>query len=372
MMDKLKAVWTWFRGQNDKLQRTVVCLLIGFLLGGLTCRAWRRNVVDEAVPPAGYSFGWDDRPDYVKRVVSTFAKPYFGDAGKELIQGGDDKDAFLWLAYEKVTGSPWQPHDQDGTGCCVGEGNSGAVEIGSAVEIALGDVQQEYKHISAAALYALAREVGDMLGSGDGAVGADAAKALMTRGAISCEEANDSNGRDSTAKAHASLAKKWGRVGLPKELKTLAAEHKVKTASQVRTPEEVRAALTNGYPVTICSSVGFEGGGGFKRDADGFCKMGGSWPHCMFVGGYRKDKRAFLVFQSWGPNMPPGPKSLGQPDGTFWITWDAMQRIVKSGECYALSSFEGYRSRDLDWRVQLPVRDRTIAARRLLDFPLAH
>lgn len=371
MMDKLKAAWEWFGGLNSMLRVGAVAFVLGLLIGGCTCLTWRKNVIDEPAPQ--FTFGWEDKPDYVKRVVSTFAKPYFGDAAKPLIQGNEDKDAFLWIPYKQVTGKDWEPHDQDGTGCCVGEGNSGAVEIGSTVEIALGDAQQEYRHISAAAVYAMARETGGMLHDGDGAVGADAAKALMAGAAVSCEEAKDTNGRDGNSKSHGSLAKKWGRSGLPKELKAIAVEHRVRTVSQVRTPEEARAALVNGYPVTVCSSVGFEGRGGFKRDADGFCWPGGTWPHCMFCGGYRADKKAFLIFQSWGPSMPPGPKTLGQPDGTFWISWDAMQRIVRSGECYAISSFDGYKSRDLDWRVMLPEAkpDRRLAARRLLEFPLS-
>ena len=52
----------------------------------------------------------------------------------------------------------------------------------------------------------------------------------------------------------------------------------------------------------------------------------------MTICAYRADKRAFLVLQSWGENAPPGPKTLGQPDCSFWITWDACQRIVRSGD----------------------------------------
>jgi len=369
-MQWLSNTFAWFRAQSDKFQRTIVCLLIGFFIGGVTCRQWRKSVVDQT-PPHANGMGWIDDPARVRAVVATFANPYFGDAGRRLVQSAKDEDALLYKAFEKATGKPWQPHDQNGTGCCVGEGNSGAVEMLSAVEIALGESQQEYRPISAAAVYALAREVGHDLGNQDGAVGADAAKALMTLGSISCEEANDTNGRDGTAKDHAALAKRWGRTGLPGDRKTLAKVHLVKTVSQVRTPEEVRAALVNGYPVTICSSVGFEGHGGFKRDKDGFCYPGGTWPHWMFVGAYRADMKAFLVFQSWGPSLPPGPKALDQPDGTFWITWSAMQRIVSSGECYALSSFNGYQARELPLFIRGTVKQRRDFARLKTTFELA-
>lgn len=354
----MTAAWLWLK--NFKIPANVVLIIVAVacIFSGCVCRTWRKAVIESEGPTfEEHAMGWVDKPDYSKQVIATFARPFFGDAGKNLIQGAEDKDALLYKVFEKVTGSPWQPHDQNGVGCCVGEGNSGAVELLSTLEIALsvGD-PQEYKPISGAAIYALAREVGGDLGNQDGAVGADAAKALMQLGSISCEEAKDTNGRDGSAKTHSALAKRWGRTGLPQDLKAIAKTHLIKTASQVRTPEEVRAANTNGYVVTICSSVGFEGHGGFKRDKDGFCYPGGTWPHCMFIGGYRADKKAFLVYQSWGPTMPPGPKSLDQPDGTFWITWDACQRIVKSGECFALSSFAGYPARDLPFIIQAPLQ----------------
>lgn len=339
--DKLKAAWASIADKTVPAHVFIVAVGLAFMFGGCVCGS--KSVLSEQ-----HGMGWIDDP----QAVASVGMPKFGDAAKNLVQAGKDEDALLYKAFEKVTGKPWQPHDQNGTGCCVGEGNAGAIELLSAVEIALGE-QQEYRPISAAAIYALAREEGDMLRGPDGAVGAYAAKALMKAGSISCEESKDTNGRDGTANPHAALAKKWGRLGLPESLKTIAATHKVKSASQVRTPEEVRAAITNGYPVTICSSVGFEP---FKRDANGFCRPGGTWAHCMFIGAYRADKKAFLVFQSWGPSMPPGPKSLDQPDGTFWISWESCSRIVKAGESYALSSFSGYPARDLPFIIQAPNR----------------
>lgn len=347
-MSWLSTSKDWFSRQTDDFKRKVFLALFVFaigLFGGFKLASLFQPLIGDEQ----HGMGWVDKPDHVQQTVAGFAKPFFGDAGKLLVQQEQDKDAFLWKFYEQVHGHEWLPHDQDGTGCCVGEGFSAAVEILQCVEIKVNGESQEAKAISAAATYSLAREVGGMLGRGDGSTGADAAKALMTFGAVSCDEAKDDN---TTGKEHAALAKKWGRSGLPEELKPIAAKHKIKTASLVRTPEEVRAALVNGYPVPICSSVGFEP---FRRDQDGFCHSGGSWPHCMVIVGYRADKKAFLVLQSWGKQSPPGPKTLGQPDGSFWITWKDCQRIVRSGESYALSSFDGYAPRDLDVFIQQPL-----------------
>lgn len=317
-----------------------ICLLLGFLMGGITCRAWRKAIIEEP-PQVAHGFGWLDEPDEVKRLLATFPNPFFGDAGKNLVMAEEDRDAFLWQAWEKVNKRPWRAHDQNGTGCCVGEGFSGALEVLQAVEILINRERQEYKDISASVCYGLSREASGHKFRGDGSTGAGAAKALMEYGSVSCEDAGDDN---FTNPQHAQTAKKFG-TKVPNDLKVLAAKRKLKNASQVRTPEEVRSALVNGYPVAICSSVGFEP---FKRDKNGFCRSGGTWPHCMFIAGYRKDMKAFLVIQSWGESMPPGPKTLDQPDCSFWISWQDCQRIVRSGESYALSAFDGFPARNVD------------------------
>lgn len=354
------GAWLWER-------KLYVVLAIGMFFAGCTCHKWKVDLIGGPGGPAEeHGMGWIDDPAHVQQVVSTFSKPYFGDAGKKLVQAAEDKDAFIWRAYTKVTGKPWRAHDQNGTGCCVGEGFSAAVELLACVEIAINNEPQEYQPISAAAMYALAREVGGYLGNQDGSSGADAAKALMTFGCISGQEAKDDN---TTGREHGALAKKWGKTGLPGALKEIAAKHKVKSAAMVRTPEEVRAALVNGYPVAICSSVGFEP---FRRDENGFCRPGGTWPHCMCIAGYRADKKAFLVIQSWGESMPPGPKSLDQPDCSFWITWEACQRIVRSGESYALSSFDGYPAREIDVFIKRPEPERReFALRRMQHLTLS-
>ena len=343
----LKPLGEWAKANTKLLIFCAVGLVIGWQV---------RGCLSPIVGDPDRGMGWIDDPKYVKDTVATFANPFFGDVAKNIVQGDENKDAFVWKFYKEVTGQEWQSHDQDGTGMCVGEGFSAALELLQCVEIKVNGDQEEYKPISAAAIYALSREMNGMLGKGDGSTGAAAAKAMLQFGCVSCEDAKDDN---TTGKEHAALAKKWGgRDGLPAELKALAAKNKIKSASMVRTPEECRVALANGYPIAICSNVGFEPRGGFKRDGDGFVAMGGTWPHCMCIAGYRADKKAFLVIQSWGSNSPPGPKSLGQPDGSFWITWDACQRIVRSGESYALSAFDGYPKRNIDNFIMAPAPKR--------------
>ena len=325
------------------------------------------NVRGCLVPVIGaeqHGMGWLDEPEYVANEVKSLKLPYFGDAGKDLILKEEDRDAFLWKAYEQSFGHPWVAHNQNGTGCCVGEGFASAVELLQGAEKINGE-NQDCKEICSASMYALSREVGKMLGGRDGSRGINAAKALTTLGCVSCEEAGTEN---SSGKAHAAVAKRWGSSGIPEKLRPLL--RKVKTASLVRTPEEVRSAVVNWYPVAICSNVGF---GTYRnedipepRNADGLVRPYGTWPHCMCVAGYRADKKWFLILQSWGENTPSGPTTLGQPNCSFWVDWKTMQKIVGQGESYALSSFDGYKPRDLNVFVQAPA-SRSVAARAMLE-----
>lgn len=323
-------------------------LLVGFCLCGVVCS---RPAQDSGFNLATLN-GWVDDPAGVAAQVKTFPLPYFGDAGKQLIQMDQDRDALLYEAYRKVTGHEWKAHCQNyqdtGVGDCVGEGFSSGVELTQCVEIALGNEPEEYKPISASAMYALSRQIGGDIGKrNEGSRGADAAKALMTLGALSCEEAGDEN----SGKQHIETAKKWGVQGLPANLKALAKVHLIKTASLVRTPEEVRTALVNGYLVPICSNVGFANPRSPRqpanRDENGYIEAYGTWNHCMLCCGYRADKKQFCIIQSWGDQTPGGPTTLGQPSCSFWVSWQTMQRIVRQGDSYAISAFDGYKARDL-------------------------
>src|SRR5205085_2509372 len=128
-------------------------------------------------------FGWLRDPEAVAGVLATLPRPLFAEAGIATIT--EPGDAFLWEAAKRVTGEQLPAHDQDGVGCCVGEGFSSAVEYLQCVEIALGGAAAEYCAISCEVVYALSRvEVGGGRISGDGSTGAWAAKAVNAYGVL--------------------------------------------------------------------------------------------------------------------------------------------------------------------------------------------
>ncbi len=282
-------------------------------------------------------YGWTPNPAGVREVLARLPHPTFAAAARNIEVR--DENALLWEACIKATGGQLPAHKQS-IGCCTSEGWSSGVDYLQCVDIALRGKDEDYRAVSHAAFYGFGREVAGMLGRGDGCYGAAMAKAATDFGCVSNEDARDSDTDDT-------LAARWGRDGCPQEVKDLAKKNLVKTVSLVRSAEEGKAALTNGYPVPICSGQGFT----MERDADGHCEARGSWAHCMCLIGYRADRRWFCILQSWGQNTPSGPTTLGQPDCSFWADWDVVDRMLREGDSFAVSQFDGFPSQRLDWLI---------------------
>jgi hypothetical protein len=142
----------------------------------------------------------------------------------------------------------------------------------------------------------------------------------------------------------------WGRSGTPSWLNKIAAEHPVETVSNVRSIEEARDALANGYGISVCSGYGFSS----KRDSNGVSQKKGGWGHAMAwiacddtdwahknYGGM-----LFLIQNSWG-RWNGGPKRHDQPDGSFWITEKVARAMLRNGGAWVVSGVEGFRRRHL-------------------------
>lgn len=278
--------------------------------------------------------GWVKDEDAVKAVLETLPYPIFGDAAAHLAGTGEDKTVLLYKSHITLFGKHLPANEQQ-IGSCVSHCYSRAVDYLSLIEILNGD-REEFKSISHSAIYGMARELGGMLGGGDGLVGAYASKCVNTLGVTSNEFAQDSRTDDR-------LARTWGSRGAPREIKEDAKKHLIKTVSLVATPEEARDAICNGYPIGVCSGQGFT----MQRDSEGRCRPQGSWAHAMMWSGYDADKRRFCVEQSWGQNTPSGPTYLDQPDNSFWIDWDVAARMLRERDSFSLGSLDGWPAQKL-------------------------
>lgn len=282
-------------------------------------------------------YGWHERPEEVERVVATLPFPRASTSASNILGTGAGKSAFLYKAAQKVTGGHL-PAQQQPRGTCVSRGFSRALDYRQCVEI-VGGESGVYEFVSHAVIYGLGKEVGGEVGpqnkreSGDGLVGAWAAKAISQFGFVRNADVGDVDaGSDD-------LAIKYAVNGVPSEIKTLCDKHKARAVTQIDGgASQCRDMLVNGFPIACCSNQGFT----MKRDSKGRCTPQGSWSHCMMWSAYDDDFKRFLVEQSWGQMCPEGPLYLDQPDNSFWIDWDVADRMAKQRDTFAIGDIDGF------------------------------
>lgn len=289
-------------------------------------------------------FGWVDRPRDVEAALATMPRPLFAQAGRPIADSGKGKVVLLHEALNSVLGT-FPVHDQK-IGDCVSHGWGLCVDILKAVEILLLKEPEAFiAETATEQIYHTSRvDIGrGQLGNEDGSLGAWAAKAVTQYGIALRKK----YGSVDLTNYSGSLAKQWGNRGakLPADVDAEALEHSVRTTSLVTTYEEARDAIANGYPVAVCSMVGFQE----RRDNEGFAKASGQWAHCMaFIAVDDAHSRpGLLCMNSWGPGWISGPKRHNQPDGSFWVDADTANRMLKDRDSFALSSFAGYPGRTL-------------------------
>lgn len=130
-------------------------------------------------------------------------------------------------------------------------------------------------------------------------------------------------------------------------------QHVARTATFLKSREEVRDMLASGYCVFNCSSLGFTK----TRDEFGVCRQSGSWAHCQAWAAYddrpethKKFGQALVLWwNSWGKYLG-GPRTIFNtngleiPEGTYWAL---AETIEQCGSIIALSSVAGWPRRRL-------------------------
>lgn len=321
--------------------------LVAALLAGLAAFVgYLLNDLKAPTPPAPATStapracGWVRDPAAVAAALDS--PPFAASEAFRAAYFGPD-DVFLWDAARAVTGDLLPARDQGQVGSCVGFGTAAAVEHLQCVQIAAGS-KARYRDLAPEVIYAGSRvEVGGGRIPGDGSIGAWAAKFVRDWGVV----ARDTYGPLDLTRYSEATCRRLGAGGLSSELEAVAREHPVKAVARVATWAEAQAAVRNGYPLAVCSGQGFT----MQRDADGFCRPQGSWPHCMALVGVRGGSRpgGFLL-NSWGPDAHTGPRGAGDPPAAgFWADARVLDRMLAEGDSWAFSSLVGFPARQLDW-----------------------
>jgi hypothetical protein len=283
----------------------------------------------------------------VDAVLGFLAQPLFYAAAHPIKDTGKGKVVLLYKFLEDQFKGVFPIHAQT-IGDCVSHGWGLGIDILSATQIKAG-ASEEFPGIMATEIiYAGSRvEIGKgACGHQDGSVGAWAAKFVVEYGTL----VRGAYGKLDLSQYDGQTAKQLGapNAGVPDPLEPQVKEHPVKTTSLIRNYPEARDAIANGYPVPVCSTVGFDGA---KRDEKGFARRNGKWPHCMlFAGVDDADGRpGLLCINSWGRTWIQGPKRHEQPDGSFWTDADTVDQMLREGDSFAMSGYLGYPAQELEY-----------------------
>jgi hypothetical protein len=152
------------------------------------------------------------------------------------------------------------------------------------------------------------------------------------------------------------LARRLGESGCPDELEPEAKNHILKTISLTTNIEDAAEACLNGFPTVICSDVGFDCRrdryGKILKDDKGFLYQAGSWNHAMVLSGvdWDRSRPACLIQNSWG-DFCSGPKRYNEPEGSFWVDFKTVDKMLKQNDSFTYSNFLGYEPQKLSLRL---------------------
>ena len=303
-------------------------------------------------------FGYHPDPDGTARFLAELERPLFADAGADAIARAEGRDTFLYRAvydaHQARYGKQWIVGKQ-GIGDCVSWGWAHGVYFSQCVDWKNGQLADPPVVPATESIYGGSRveargRPGDgsrpVGGYSDGSYGGAAARWCRDWGVIYRQQYDNV---DLTAYSP-DRAKSWGAYGNGGQgdggrLDETAKRHPVAHVALVKSFTEAAAAIESGYPVAVCSMVGFTS----QRDADGFCRRSGSWAHCMcFVAVRYGSRPGLLCLNSWGPTYVRGPKwPDDMPDGAFWVDVGTVDAMLRGGDSFAIGSVSGFGWRDI-------------------------
>lgn len=268
---------------------------------------------------------------------------------QQVIPPNSDDEVFLYRAVAKVAPG-LMPLNQKNIGSCVAAGHAGACNVCMALDKVAGKTSK-FLPASIESIYGGARnEASGRVGHSyqDGSSGYAATTWLSKVGGVIYAQAYPEYNIDLTT-YDVPRCKSWGAISnggdntVTGPLDVEAKKHPIKAVAKVTTLDELDAALKNGFPVTICSGIGFNS----PRDKDGFCQQAGAWGHCLLCAGKRNEgRKGYLIFNSWGTYLAgDGAHSTNkykdQPDGSFYAEPAVVARMLKAGDSWALSGETG-------------------------------
>jgi hypothetical protein len=298
-------------------------------------------------PPSDLGYQFD--PKAVEEYVSKSENPIFRYCSDQIKGAGENTVVLLYRYLQLLCGGDY-PTLHQAIGDCVSFAAAAAVDNLRAIQIVKQGLREAFTALTATEpIYGGSRfEIGGRNRGpafrGDGSNGVWAVEYLKKYG-ILLRQMYEAGGTEYDFSTYSGTkARQYGAKGVPDALESIAREHPILTASLCQSWEEVRDAIAAGYPVIVCSNVGFGPTWGNKRDAEGFLRPRNSWAHAMLLiaidTAYRRP--GALCVNSWSKNWVSGPKRHEQPDGSFWIDAEVVDRMARQNDTSALSQARGF------------------------------
>jgi hypothetical protein len=296
-----------------------------------------------------YTPGWKDDPEEVAAVAGLQPFPVFGDTPAGQADIAIPKTCYFWKIHEQVTGQKPTPYNQGKVGSCVGFGCISAVEGTMVNEIFRGE-PEEFKPLCQEIAYGGSRiEVGKgRLGRSDGSIGAWAAEFSLKWGSL----ARGVYGKYDFSKYDEAKCRSLGLSGVPDDIEPEVKKHPVKAITLIKTWDDCKKALAQGFGVSVASNQGFTMG----RDKNGMASPSGRWSHQMSIWGYSMEgNEKGWIRNSWGANAHTGPVGEGDPPTSgFWADAEIINKMLSQGDSWAFSGLSGFPVREvinIDWNL---------------------
>lgn len=271
-------------------------------------------------------------PVHYEKFCSEMKYASFGAAAPYAAGSGKGKLSLPFLSVMKFCPTAFGD-DRQTTGDCVSHSARNAADISRAVEIDIKGEPEEWVARGATEVtYGLRGHCGQ---------GMSCSQAAQTITRIGMPVRKKYNGYDFTVYDSSKGARKWCPRNVPQDLLDQIKANKFETSTLIRSVEEARDAVANGYGISICSGQGFSS----NRDAKGFCAARGSWSHALTIIGCddREGNMDFVMANSWGAwNSGGQPADFKLPVGGWLAKAEVIARMIRGGGTFAFSGFDGF------------------------------
>ena len=280
----------------------------------------------------------EDSGDYTGEAFAAYPEAFAVEGGREDNSG---RNVRLWEALLKR--NPNWNNVRQPVGDCVAASQCNGLQILGAIK---GRDIIPYRPYT----YGLARVTIGKNRPGcnsDGAVSSWAIEGFVSKGWLESQE--------TTEPYNAKTARAWGCKGPPANYFEMT-KGRTGTAHPVRSIDELIDALANGFPCTIAGMFGTQEETIKKQDGRWVATWNDKWPHQMLFCGYDGSgpTKYFYLLNSWGNDWPQNkPPLQGELPGGVWVTRETVVRMLREGECWALSDIQGFKvdPNEIDWSV---------------------